>query len=86
MKFDVYTRPDGAYVLVPDCLQASREAQRLHGPLTFCDTVDTEHAALPRPFWEQLIAEIDTRSYAVVPMQTGQRLLGIDCDASNEAA
>lgn len=76
MVFSAYRRGDGAFVLVPDCLIASREANATHGPLIFvaafesgCDADET--------IWQRVMADIDRQSYAVVRRQTGERYMRI---------
>ncbi|HZX79370.1 MAG TPA: hypothetical protein VFE72_00245 [Lysobacter sp.] len=74
MEFKAYRRPDGAYVLVPDCLVASRDAQARHGPLVLVARFD---AACPPddPVWQRVLADIDHQSYAVVRRDTGEYLI-----------
>lgn len=65
MIFKAYARPDGAYVLVPDCLVASREAQRRHGPLEYRGRVDS--SSYPdAAVWQRVLSDVDRQSYAVV--------------------
>ena len=78
MRFNVYTRPDGAFLLVPDCMTASREAEALHGPLAFCDTIDSDEYPVPA-LWDRVAAEIDQLSFAVLQPAVGRQMLGIDC-------
>ncbi|TZF89804.1 hypothetical protein [Cognatilysobacter lacus] len=74
MDFKAYRRPDGAYVLVPDCFVASRDAQARHGPLVLVARFD---AACPPddPVWQRVLADLDRQSYAVVRRDTGDRLV-----------
>ena len=78
MIFNVYTRLDGAYVLVPECMTASLEAQRLHGPLEYCDRLDSDEHPFPG-LWELVVRETDEHSFAVLQEPIGKQLLGIDC-------
>lgn len=65
MIFKAYTRQDGAIVLVPECMVASREAHARHGPLTYAGHVDS--SGVPdRAVWRRVLADIDRQSYAVV--------------------
>ena len=65
MIFRAYARRDGALVLVPDCLVASRDAEARHGPLVFMGRID--HERLPDPaIWDRVLADVDRQSYAVV--------------------
>jgi len=74
MDFKAYRRPDGAYVLVPDCLVASRDAQARHGPLMLVARFD---APCPPedPIWNRVLADLDRQSYAVVRRETGDQLM-----------
>ena len=82
MIFSVYTRPDGAYVLVPDCLRVPRSAEALHGPLEYCDSIDSEAHPLPA-LWERVLDEIDQMSYAVLQAAIGRQMLGLDCETDS---
>jgi hypothetical protein len=74
MDFKAYRRPDGAYVLVPDCLVASRDAQARHGPLVLLARFDATCPA-DDPVWNRVLEDLDRQSYAVVRRQTGEQLL-----------
>ncbi|MFZ5656476.1 MAG: hypothetical protein ACOY37_05385 [Pseudomonadota bacterium] len=65
MIFRAYARGDGALLLVPDCLVASRDAEARHGPLVFIGRIDEERLA-DRAVWDRVLADIDRQSYAVV--------------------
>ncbi|TCZ88333.1 hypothetical protein [Lysobacter sp. N42] len=65
MIFRAYARGDGALLLVPDCLVASRDAERRHGPLLFIGRIDDRHLA-DQAVWNRVLADIDRQSYAVV--------------------
>ena len=65
MIFNAYARHDGALLLVPDCLVASRDAEARHGPLDFVGQVDTERLGRP-DVWRRVQDDIDRQSYAVV--------------------
>lgn len=65
MIFKAYSRPDGAIVLVPECMVASKEAEVRHGPLAYAGIVDS--SCVPdRAVWRRVLADIDRQSYAVV--------------------
>lgn len=75
MVFTGYLRNDGAFVLVPDCLVASRDAHARHGPLRFAGHFESN--SQPDPvLWERVMADVDRQSYAVVRKETGR---GLDC-------
>ncbi|GAB2518957.1 hypothetical protein [Lysobacter humi (ex Lee et al. 2017)] len=65
MFFEAYRRPDGALLLVPDCMLASREAQLRHGPLVALGRV---HADPDRDdaLWRRVLTDIDRQSYSIV--------------------
>lgn len=65
MIFKAYARSDGALVLVPDCLVASRDAEARHGPLAFVGRVDASLHPQPE-VWQRVLADMDRQSYAVV--------------------
>lgn len=65
MIFKAYRRKDGAVVLVPECMIASKEAETRHGPLAYAGLVDP--SCVPdRAVWRRVLADIDRQSYAVV--------------------
>lgn len=74
MDFRAYRRPDGAYVLVPNCLVASRDAEVRHGPLALVATFSVD-CAVDDPVWHRVLGDIDRQSYAVVRRETGEKLL-----------
>lgn len=76
--FNVYTRPDGAYLLVPDCMLTPLEAEATHGPLTFCETIDSDRYPVPA-LWERVMDEIDQMSFAVLQATVGRQMLDLDC-------
>jgi hypothetical protein len=65
MIFKAYRRQDGAVVLVPECMLASKEAESRHGPLAYAGLVDSSCVADPAA-WRRVLADIDRQSYAVV--------------------
>lgn len=76
MIFRAYARPDGAYLLVPDCLVASRDAESRHGPLRPVGYLDSD-AQPDSALWQRVVGDIDRQSYAVVRQETGRRLLAV---------
>jgi hypothetical protein len=66
MIFGIYARPDGAYLLVPECMTASAEAERLHGPLKFVEMMDWCEEPVP-DIWKTVIGELDAHSFVVLP-------------------
>lgn len=64
MQFTIYMRPDGAYVFVPACMQASAEAERLHGPLKFLQFMDWTQEPVPA-MWETVMTAMDEHSFVV---------------------
>jgi hypothetical protein len=80
MKFTVY-KADDLYLLVPDCIKASREAEHLYGPLTYCSKIESDDHPIPE-LWATVMAEVDARLFAVISELTANRLLGIDSTKS----
>ncbi|WP_157481165.1 MULTISPECIES: hypothetical protein [unclassified Lysobacter] len=78
MNYTVYRGATGIYLLVPDCMKASREAERLHGPLVHCGAVESEGHPLPH-LWEAVLTEVDERLYAVLSEHIAHSFLGIEC-------
>lgn len=74
MIFGIYTRPDGAYLLVPECMKASAEAQRLHGPLKFLEMMDWTEEPVP-DIWKTVMGELDIHSFVVLQDAAVQCLL-----------
>lgn len=74
MNFGIYTRPDGAHVLVPDCMQASVEAERLHGPLEFLELMNWCEE-FPPDIWKTVMAELDEHSFVVLQDAAAKYLL-----------
>lgn len=65
MYFKAYRRPDGAVLLVPDCMLASRDAHRRHGPLVPLGRVDADPQR-DDALWRRVLADVDRQSYAVI--------------------
>ena len=78
MTLTIYTRPDGAYVLVPDSIEAIREAEARHGPLVHCERIDSEDFPIAS-IWNRVFSEIDDHLFAVVQPAIGRHLLGVEC-------
>lgn len=76
MEFKAYRRPDGAYMLVPDCLIASRAAQARHGPLVLIARFAMD-CPPDDPIWQRVLADIDQQSYALVRRETGELLISL---------
>ena len=77
MIFGIYTRPDGAYLLVPACMKASAEAERIHGPLKFLEMMDWSEEPVP-DIWKTVMAELDEHSFVVLRDAATQCLLEPD--------
>lgn len=73
MIFGIYTRPDGAYLLVPACMQASAEAERLHGPLKFMKMMGWTERPAPH-IWKTVMDELDRHSFVVLQDAAAQSL------------
>jgi hypothetical protein len=59
-------------VLVPDCMQASVEAEHAYGPLTFCGTLETD--GLDQELLGRIDEALDDRSYALLEPDLALRL------------
>lgn len=81
MEFKAYRRADGAWLLVPDCLVASREAEARHGPLVLVTRFDAECPG-DDPVWHRVLDDIDAQAYAVVRRETGEYLVRMARQAS----
>ena len=62
MKCTVYWGSGGGFVVVPDCVVASREAERRFGPLMECARIDTD--GLDERLAEDIGLAVDERTYA----------------------
>lgn len=71
MKCTVYWADEGL-IFVPDCMLASREAERRYGPLLFCATFETE--GLASDLAELVEREMDQRSFALIGVDLALRL------------
>jgi hypothetical protein len=85
MTYDIYTRRDGSFLVLPGVRATNREVEALHGPLQFCETVDA--AAHPLPgLWERVDAEIEQHAFAVLQAVVGRQLLDLHCHAARASA
>ena len=64
MSFRLYASSAGEYLLVPECMQASRAATERFGPLTFLGCADP--MALTADELGDVWVQIDAASFAVV--------------------
>jgi hypothetical protein len=78
MKFTVY-KAEGLYLLVPDCIKASREAEHRYGPLSYCGEIESDDHPSTE-LWAMVMADIDTRLFAVVGELVANALLGTDSE------
>jgi hypothetical protein len=79
VKFDIYTRTDGAYVLIPEGSAVLREIESLYGELTFCETIDERDYPIAA-IWQTVHGALERTSHAVLAEAIGRRLLGLDCE------
>lgn len=77
VKLDVYARVDGAFVLVPECFLPSHEAERLHGRLRPCGSIEADDAPAVPP-WQAVIAALDAQAFAVLTREEGLQLFGTE--------
>jgi hypothetical protein len=79
MKFDVYTRQDGSYVLMPEGSTGKAGVVAMYGELEFCETIDPVDYPLPA-IWDTVRNELERYDHVVLPESIGKRLLGLDCE------
>lgn len=79
MKFDIYTRTDGAYVLIPEGSGILAEVEALYGKLEFCETIDEADYPIAA-IWQTVHGALERTSHAVLAEAIGRRLLGLDCE------
>lgn len=72
MSFRLYASSAGEYLLVPECMQASRAATERFGPLTFLGCADP--MALTPDELGDVWVQIDAASFAVVDEQLARAL------------
>lgn len=72
MSFRLYASSAGEYLLVPECMQASRAATERFGPLTFLGCADP--MALTADELGDVWVQIDAASFAVVDEQLARAL------------
>lgn len=85
MIFGIYTRPDGAYLLVPECMKASAEAERIHGQLKFLEMLDWSEEPNPA-IWKAVMAELDEHSFVVLQDAVDTYLLESDASDYGQCA
>jgi hypothetical protein len=72
MSFRLYASSGGDYLLVPECMQASRAATERFGPLTFLGCADPM-ALSPRQLGD-VWAQLDGESFAIVSEELARAL------------
>ena len=72
MRTRVYSQQHGSFLLVPDCMVASAEAEHKFGPLQDWGCAETDH--FPADLKELIEREFDARSYALLPDEVVDRL------------
>ena len=71
MLCTVYWRK-GGFLLVPDCMKASRAAERLYGPLQLCGRIDTD--GLPAELGGAIEREIESELFIALSPELAMRL------------
>lgn len=82
MKFDVYTRRDGCYVMMPAGSTGMAGVVAMYGELVFCETIDPADYPLPA-IWDTVNNELQRYDHVVLPASIGRRLMGLDCEDDN---
>ncbi len=72
MSFRLYASRAGEYLLVPECMQASRAATEQFGPLTFPGCADP--SALDQPDLGNIWSQLDAASFAIIDEKLAQAL------------
>jgi len=75
MTLTVYTRPDGAYVVVPDSIRGDPWGGSRAWLLTHRERIDSDHFSI----WSRVFSEIDDHFFAVFQPAIGCQLLGVEC-------
>lgn len=73
-RLRVYSRRDPMWLLVPACLEPTRDAVRLYGPLAYAGSFAAER--LSESELQDVTLQFDVSSYARIPAKTARRLLG----------
>ena len=82
MKFDVYIRQDGCYVLMEQGSAALAGVLAMYGPMDFCETITEEEYPLPA-IWATVHNELARYDHVVLPESIGKRLMGLDCETDH---
>jgi hypothetical protein len=76
MNLNLFVCSRGGYLVTPECMLASTEAQARHGPVKiFLGVVDC--ALFPEAMRNHVEAEVDLHAFAFVAQQTGDQVLAI---------
>ena len=83
MDLSLYRASSGVYIVVPDCMQPSIEAEHLHGPLDFQGLyhIPDAMAACAR-----LTPEMEAHCFAVLSPSEAARLLASSTQAARRPA
>ena len=79
MKFDVYIRQDGCYVLMLQGSAALAGVLAMYGPMDFCETISEAQYPLPA-IWATVHNELARYDHVVLPEAIGKKLMGLDCE------
>lgn len=72
MSFRLYASSAGDFLLVPECMQASRSADAQFGPLTFLGCVDP--LALSTDVLGDVWAQLDANPFAIIDEASARSL------------
>ena len=76
MNLNLFACSRGGYLVTPECMLASTEAQALHGPTQrFLGVVDG--ALFPEEMRQQVEADVERHAFAFVEQHTGDQVLAI---------
>lgn len=76
MNLNLFTCTRGGYLMTPECMLASSEAQTAHGPVQqFMGVVDC--TLFPDELRIRIEADVDQHAFAYLSQDTGNQLLAI---------
>lgn len=73
MKFAVYVKSNGSYVLIPVSLAG---AEYIHGALQYCDTIDSDAYPFPS-LWAAVMTAVNLQMCAELQDVIGREILGL---------
>lgn len=78
MVLNVYTTPEGRFVLLPIDGSGLQAALRSHGPLEYCARIEQDDYPYPE-LWTRVSTELAERRFALLDATVGKWLMELDC-------